>query len=167
MWINWIQHVGNSYIAVPRSPNVPLRVFWEGIVFVCLIFFRATQFRGSAGGDDLLTAALLWNHIMSSITCRSCQGCCHSCLQMESTDADNVHSVHYSAVYLYFQPHFGAVDWQGGSKTIKPATDWISSASGYKIQENAESDYVAYNAMAVYVDIIRALRLCCIMQSYP
>lgn len=79
---------------------------------------------------------------------------------MESTDADNVHTVHYSAVYLYFQPHFVAVHWQGGSKTIKPAGGpnkqhlWV---------QTAELEYDTYNAK----DIIKALRLCFIMQSYP
>lgn len=86
---------------------------------------------------------------------------------MESTDADNVHIVHYSAVYLYFQPNFVAVDWQGGAKTIKPGRDRICRASEYRMQENAESDYVVYIAMAVYMVTIRALRLCFIMQSYP
>lgn len=151
MWINWTQRIGNSYIAMPRSPNVPLRVCSEGIVFVCLIFFHATPFRGSAGGDDLLTAALLWNHIMSSITCRSCQGCCHSCLHMESADADNVHIVHYSAVYLYFQPHFVAVDWQGGSKTIKPAGDRISSTSGYKMHNQIMLHIMQWISLRLYV----------------
>lgn len=96
----------------------------KGIVFVCLIFFHTTPIR-SAGCDDLLTAALLLNHIMSSIRCQSCQGCCHSCLQMESTDADDIHIVHYSAVYLYFHPHFVAVDGKGGLNKLHLCV-WIS-----------------------------------------
>lgn len=115
---------------MPHSPNVALRVCWEGIVLVCLIFFRAAPFR-SAGCDDLLTAALLRNHIMSSITCRSCQGCCHSCLRVESIDADNVHIVHYSAVYLYFHPHFVAVDGKGGSNKLHL---WVQIARKCRIR---------------------------------
>lgn len=127
MWINWIASVTSTSPCL-IALMLPSGSVGKGLCLFVLSFFMQHHFRVQA--DDLLTTELLWNHIMSSVMCPSCQGCCHSCLQMESIDADNVHVVHSSNDYLYFHPYLVAVVGKGGSNKLQL---WVQIARKSRI----------------------------------